>query len=57
MFERYGQKVVVLAIYGSFHELLSTVWGSRAIYMFERYDQKVVVLAIYGSFHELFPTV
>jgi len=57
MFKRYGQKVVVLAIYGSFHELLSTVWGSRAIYMFERYDQKVVVLAIYGSFHELFPTV
>ena len=57
MFERYGQKVIVLAIYGSFHELLSIVWDSRVIYMFERYAQEVIVFAFYGSFHDLLPTV
>ena len=57
MFERYGQKVIVLAIYGSFHELLSIVWDSRVIYMFERYAQEVIVFAFYGSFQELLPTI
>ena len=57
MFERYDHKVVVLAIFGRFHELLSTVWDSRVIYMFERYVQKVIVLAFYGRSHELLPIV
>src|SRR3954465_3874028 len=64
MFERYDQKLAVLAFYGRFHELLPTVFGSNWIckacktrYIFERYDQKLAVLEFYGRFHELLPTV
>src|SRR4051812_8505976 len=62
MFERYDQKLAVLAFYGHFHELCPQFLGFSRICMsrknpniFEKYDQNLAVLAFYVHFHDLCP--
>jgi hypothetical protein len=64
MFERHGQKLVVLRFRAVFKSYYPLFWGSveiykeyDSLYILERNDEKNCRFCIYGRFHELLPTI